>query len=71
MGIKKYFSISNISLMGAAVVGSYVLISTYIVKRSLPAGACPLESYDKWIYLAMALAIISVVTDGLGRKSRA
>jgi hypothetical protein len=69
MSIKKYFSISNISLMGAAAVGSYALIGTYILKRSLPAGACPLASYDKWLYLAMALAIISVVTDGLERKS--
>ncbi len=69
MRFKEYLSLSNISLIGAAIVGSYVLASTYVLKKSLPAGACALQSYDKWLYLAITLAIISVVTDGFGKKS--
>ncbi|NLO26442.1 MAG: hypothetical protein GX114_09955 [Clostridiales bacterium] len=32
--------------------------------------ACPLQSFDKWYYLVIALAIVSVVTDVFGKESR-
>jgi hypothetical protein len=68
MKFLKLLNLSNLSLAAAAVTGSYVLASTYIIKRSLPANACALQSYDKWIYITIVLAIVSVLTDGLGKK---
>jgi hypothetical protein len=71
MKFLKLLNLSNLSLAVAAVIGSYVLASTYIIKRALPANGCLLQSYDKWMYITIVLAIVSVLTDGLGKKRSA
>lgn len=71
MRFRKHLSLSNLSFATAAMVGTYVLASVYIIKRTLPANACPPQSFDKWLYLAIALAIVSVLTDVFGKESRA
>jgi phosphatidylglycerophosphate synthase len=70
MRLRKYLNLSDLSLAAAAVVGSYVLANVYIIKRTLPANTCPVQSYDKWLYLAIALAIVSFLTDMFDKRSR-
>jgi uncharacterized membrane protein YdcZ (DUF606 family) len=63
MRLRKYLNLSDLSLAAAAMVGSYVLANTYIIKRTLPANALPVRSFDIWLYLAIALAILSFLID--------
>ncbi len=71
MKIKRYINLSNLSLAASVLLGLFVIISTYSAKASMPAGTCPLQNNDKRIYFAIGLALISVLTDGLGEKNRA
>ena len=63
MRFRKYLNLSNLSLAAAAVVGSYVLVNAYIIKRTLPANALPVRSFDIWLYLTIVLAIVSFLID--------
>jgi uncharacterized membrane protein YdcZ (DUF606 family) len=70
MRLRKYLNLSDLSLAAAVMVGSYVLASAYIIKRTLPANARLVQSIDKLLYLTIALAIVSVLTDMFDKKSR-
>lgn len=63
--MKQIIKISKIvsysSLAAALVIGAAALFFTWRLYSQLPPGVCPLTTYQPWIYLALALALISLV----------
>ena len=67
---KKLGIISNISFIGAMVVGLYALMSTYLVRRNLPPGVCPIDNNRTIMYIAIALALLSFVLSFVAEKKK-
>jgi uncharacterized BrkB/YihY/UPF0761 family membrane protein len=59
---RKTFSIlSNIIFVLALVLGVYVLVSTYLARRALPPGVCPIDNNRTLIYISISLAAVSFI----------
>ena len=72
--MKKVFSvIGNVSFLGAVAVGVYALIRSYLLRKGLPEGTCPVEQHRPLYFIAIGLSILafllSVVTDAGKKKN--
>ena len=67
---KKLGIISNISFIGAMVVALYALVSTYLVRRNLPPGVCPIDNNRPIMYIAIVLALLSFVLSFVADKKK-
>jgi uncharacterized membrane protein YtjA (UPF0391 family) len=63
--------LSNILFYIALAVSAYTLISTYMVRRSLPEGVCPIDSRSELYYISIALLIISLILSFFDQKKKA
>lgn len=60
--IKKYsFLISNLLMAAGVAVAIYVFAEAYLFTGNLAAGSCPLTTNRTWIYISIALLVLSVV----------
>lgn len=67
---KKIISyISYGTLILGAAIGVYVLADIYYLKSRLPAGACPITNNKLFIYIAIALCVISFILSFFEPKS--
>ena len=53
--------ISNLLLAVGVVISAVVLVKAYVFTPDLPAGACPLTLNRPWLYLSIALLLLSHV----------
>jgi len=53
--------ISNISFAAGSAVSLYVLVTTFLLYRNLPAGVCPIDVNRPWMYTAVALLLLSAL----------
>jgi len=60
--------LSNIFLVAAVIIGGYALIDSYLIKRSLPSGVCPVTSNKPLIYIAVGLCIVSLILSFFDKK---
>jgi hypothetical protein len=58
---KMYSYLSLGTLITGAVLGGYALVKIWIVRASLPAGACPVITNRPLLYAGVALCLISFV----------
>ncbi len=52
---------SNAALLAGSAISIYVLVKTYLLKASLPAGVCLVTDSRYWIYAALGLLAASLV----------
>jgi hypothetical protein len=57
MSRKAISIIGNITFTLTLLLGAYILITTYLVRRSLPAGVCPIDNNRILIYITIGLGI--------------
>lgn len=64
--------VGNGALIVGAVIGLYVLVDSYLIRRNLPAGTCPITDNKPWIYTAIVLFGISFIVSffDTGKKQR-
>ncbi|NLC43843.1 MAG: hypothetical protein GX783_06120 [Clostridiales bacterium] len=60
--------IGNITFALTIILGAYILISTYLVRSSLPAGVCPIDNNRMLIYITIGLGIITFVLSFFDKK---
>ncbi len=53
----KWFS--HVTLAAALIIGGLALFRTWQLFSSLPPGVCPMVHYRSWIYVALALSLVS------------
>lgn len=53
--------VGNGALLIGAAIGIYVLVDSYLVRRNLPAGTCPITDNKPWIYTAIIMCGISFI----------
>lgn len=53
--------VSNILFGAGAVIGLYVLVKTFLLYKSLPPGVCPIDANRTWMYIAVALLVLSTL----------
>jgi hypothetical protein len=53
--------ISNVLFGAGAVIGLYVLVKTVMLYQSLPPGVCPIDANRTWMYISVALLILSIL----------
>lgn len=63
--------LSNIFFVLAVGVSAYTLISTYVIRKSLPSGVCPIDSRSELYYISIALLILSFVLSFFEKKHNA
>ncbi len=63
--------ISNILFVIAVGVSAYTLISTYLIRKNLPQGVCPIDSRSELYYISIGLLIVSFVLSFFEKKSKA
>ena len=57
-------------LAAGAGIGIYALAKIYLVRRTLPAGTCPVTSNRPLLYLAIGLCCIAFVLSFFERKEK-
>jgi hypothetical protein len=57
MSRKAISIIGNITFTLTLLLGAYILITTYLVRRSLPVGVCPIDNNRILIYITIGLGI--------------
>jgi hypothetical protein len=55
-------------LAAAAIIGGYALVNSYLIKRGLPSGICPVTSNKPLLCIAIGLCIISFILSFFDRK---
>jgi H+/Cl- antiporter ClcA len=68
---KKVLLASNILIYVAIFFGIFVMIKTYIDRRQLPDGMCPINNNQWLYYIAIALLLVSFIFNVIvTRKSK-
>lgn len=62
--------LSNILFILAVGFSAYTLISTYIIRNSLPLGVCPIDSRTELYYISIGLLIASFVLSFFEKKNK-
>ena len=68
MSRKTISIIGNITFALTIILGAYILISTYLVRRSLPAGVCPIDNNRILLYITIGLGITTFVLSFFDKK---
>ena len=53
--------LGNITFAITILLSGYILISSYLARRSLPPGVCPIDNNRVLIYIAIGLAIVTFI----------
>ncbi|MDN5351897.1 MAG: hypothetical protein PWQ12_816 [Clostridiales bacterium] len=53
--------LSDLFFIAAVGVSFYLLISTYFIRRSLPAGVCPIDNRAEFFYAAIGLLVVAFI----------
>lgn len=61
---------SDIFFIAALSLSAYTFISTYIDRRSLPAGTCPINNNATLFYISIGLLIISFIFSLFDKKNK-
>ena len=62
-------SISNVSFIIALIIGGYGVTRTIMNYINLPPGVCPVENYRIYMYIALGLSLISIVSEMIVKKN--
>lgn len=53
--------ISNITFVVTILLAAYIFISSFLVRRSLPPGVCPIDNNRTLIYIAIGFALVTFI----------
>lgn len=62
--------ISNILFYLALAISAYTLITTYLIRKDLPPGVCPIDSRTELYYISIFLLIVSLILSFFDRKKQ-
>jgi TRAP-type C4-dicarboxylate transport system permease small subunit len=60
--------ISNIAFAITIILGGYVLISSFLVRRSLMPGVCPIDNNRTLLYIAIGFAFVTFILSFFDEK---
>jgi len=63
-------TISNITFIIALIIGGYGVTRTILNYINLPPGVCPVENYRIYMYIALGLSLISIVSEMIVKKKK-
>lgn len=61
MSKKLYSIINNILFITFVITSLYALFNTYLARKDLPPGICPVDNSRPLLYLAIATGVLSFV----------
>jgi low affinity Fe/Cu permease len=69
--LKPIRKFSDILFVVAVGISLYTLISTTLLRNSLPPGVCPINNKSEFYFLSIALLIASIVLSLFDKKGNA
>lgn len=67
---KTYATLSLSTLLLGAIIGGYALLRIFIFQVTLRAGTCPVTNYRPFLYIGIALCLLSFVFSFLEHRAK-